>query len=319
MSRPPSRGRLKAIAVACERLLNSPSTRKDNSVLPAMLTPTPSQIDSRAQGLDVASSSLDRLRERLDAMYTPLETAVKELRKRRLHFAGRTPGRDWLPAGLPNHPPGYAFLSRYIATPNPETRRFLDLVDGTGMLPVIAEFAQDKFVTLNPLKRALARMGIQRGHNRHGQALVEFINVLDDNQQGRPLAELKTFWGQYLIAFHHELLAYVLNGGGQPTVCDTSRQCARAGGTPAACYRDFYLQLCVADGILFEDFLLDQLELPYTRDVVLPAFDEVTTRFGLRPLIVHITLPEERNSPHWYWYPRELKEFVKNRLKEVRA
>ena len=162
-------------------------------------------------------------------------------------------------------------------------------------------------------------MGIQRGHNRHGQALVEFINVLDDNQQGRPLAELKTFWGQYLIAFHHELLAYVLNGGGQPTVCDTSRQCARAGGTPAACYRDFYLQLCVADGILFEDFLLDQLELPYTRDVVLPAFDEVTTRFGLRPLIVHITLPEERNSPHWYWYPRELKEFVKNRLKEVRA
>ena len=38
MSRPTSRGRLKAVAVDLVRFLNSPSTRKDNSVLPAMNT-----------------------------------------------------------------------------------------------------------------------------------------------------------------------------------------------------------------------------------------------------------------------------------------
>ena len=36
MSRLPLRGRLKAVAVDSVRLLNSPSTRKDNLVLPAM-------------------------------------------------------------------------------------------------------------------------------------------------------------------------------------------------------------------------------------------------------------------------------------------
>ena len=36
MSRPPSRGRLKANAVVLVRLIHSPSARKDNSVLPAM-------------------------------------------------------------------------------------------------------------------------------------------------------------------------------------------------------------------------------------------------------------------------------------------
>ncbi len=36
MSRPTSRGRLKAVAVDFVRLENSPSTRKDNPVLPAM-------------------------------------------------------------------------------------------------------------------------------------------------------------------------------------------------------------------------------------------------------------------------------------------
>jgi len=257
-----------------------------------------------------------QLHERLAAIYTPLEEALEELHSRRHALAGRTPGRDWLPDDLPDQR-GCAFLSRYIATPNHETHRFLELADGAGLLPVIAGFALDKFVTHNPLKRALARMGFHCGYNKHGHSLVEFVNVLNDNQQGRALGSLQTSWGQSLIAFHHELLAHSLNGGRHPYVFDASSQCARAGGSTAASYREFYLHLCVADGLLFEDFLLDQMELPFTRDVVLPAFDEVTARFGVRPLIVHMTSPEEQSLPHWYWYPEELKAFVKTRLKKL--
>ena len=250
-------------------------------------------------------------------MYTPLATAVEELHKRRRHFAGRTPGRDWLPDDLPRHPNGYAFSSRYVATPNFETRRFLENTNGTGLLPVIAGLSRDKFVTHNPLKRALARMGFQRGYSRHGQALVEFVNILDDNQQGSPLGEVRTFWGQSLIAFHQELLAHALNGGSHPVVFDNSPQDARTGGCPTAYYRDFLLRLCMADGILFEDFLLDDMELAFTRDVVLPAFEAVTEQFGMRPLIVYMTSPKELNLPHWYWYSGELKTFVQQQLQCV--
>lgn len=185
MSRPPPRGRLKANAVVLARLINSPSTGKDHSVLPAMHpnghSPTSSCPEEAAD---------ETLRQRRDAMYTPLETAVEELRNRRRRFAGRTPGRGWLPDDLPEHANGYAFSSRYVATPNFETRRFLENTNGTGLLPVIAICARDKFVTHNPLIRALAHMGFQCGYNRHGQPIVEFVNILDNDQQGFSFGEV---------------------------------------------------------------------------------------------------------------------------------
>jgi hypothetical protein len=247
-------------------------------------------------------------------MYTPLETAVEELHNRRLRFAGCTPGRDWLRDDLPKHPNGYALLARFIATPNLEALRFLGLAKDSGLLSVIAGSNHDKFVTQNPLKRALARMGFHNGFNRHGQPLVEFVNVMNGSQQGRPMQELRTLWGQSLIAFHHELLAHAINGGGHPAVFDISAQYTRAGGTAAAYYRRFLLPLCIADGIVFEDYLLDGNELSFTRDVVLPAFDAVTAKFGLKPLIVRLSAPKEENSSHWFWYPGEMKTFVQERL-----
>lgn len=211
-------------------------------------------------------------------MYTPLDTAVEELHNRRRKFAGWTPGRDWLPAELPTHPNGYAFSSRYVATPNFETRRFLANTNGTGLLPVIAGLSQDKFVTHNPRKRALARMGFQRGYSRHGQALVEYMNILDDKQQGRPLGEVRTYWGQSLIAFHQELLAHALNGN-HPVVFDNSPQYARAGACPTAYYRDFLLRLCLADGILFEDFLYwDQSFMTKSKDQISSIIHAIPTR-----------------------------------------
>jgi len=256
----------------------------------------------------------ETLRQRRDAMYTPLAIALEELQKRRQLFGKKTPGRDWLPDDLPKHPNGYAFLARFIATPNLEAHRFLDLVNGTDLLPAIAEFNHDKFVAQNPLKCALARMGFHNGFNRHGQPLVEFVNVMNSSQQGRPLKDLQTFWGQSLIAFHHELLAHTLNGGVHPVVFDSSPQYFRAGGTAAAYYRKFLLPLCVANCIVFEDYLLDGKELSFTHDVVLPAFDAVTVEWGIKPLIVRLSPSGEEVSPDWFWYPGELKSFVLERL-----
>jgi hypothetical protein len=160
-------------------------------------------------------------------------------------------------------------------------------------------------------------MGFLNGFNRHGHPLVEFVNILDHKQQGHPMAELRTFWGQGFMTFHHELLAHSLNGNERPVVFDSSPQYMRAGGSAAAYYHNFLFRLCIADGILVEDYLLAGSELAFTRDVVLPAIEMVTMEFGMKPLIVRLTPPEEENSPHWFWYPGELKPLVLERL--VRA
>jgi hypothetical protein len=256
----------------------------------------------------------DLLRQRRDVIYTPLEEAVEELHNRRRKFAGRTPGRDWLPEDISEVSQGFALLARFIPTPNLEALRFLGRIHGTGLKPAIAGFTHDKFVPQNPLKRGLARMGFHGGVNRHGEPLVEFVNVMNGSQQGRPLRELQTFWGQSLTSFHHEILTHSLNGDEHPVVFDSSTQYIRAGGSAAAYYRKFLFRLCIADGILLEDYLLTGKELTFTRDVVLPAFEAVTTEFGMKPLIVRLTPPDDENAPHWFWYPGELKPFVLERL-----
>lgn len=254
------------------------------------------------------------LRARLDAIYTPLETAVTELQNRRRHFDGRTPGRDWLPLGFPAERAG-AFLFRFIATPNFETRRFLELAGGCGLLPVIGEYHRDRYASCNPIKRALVKLGFARRELTEDNTipLVEHFRIVGKNPNSPLLCEMQTKWKQSLVAFHHEMVTNTLNGGGHPLLAEYSQHYADAGARPAVYYAEL-LRVAIADGILFEDFLLDETELPFTRDVVLPAFDAVTAAHGLKPLIVRLTSPEEEASPHWYWYPVELKAFVQERM-----
>ena len=254
----------------------------------------------------------ESLRARVDQIYTPLAKAVEELYNRRKRFNGRTPGRDWLPAWFPADQRGGAFLFRFIATPCFETRRFLELAGECDLLPVIQEYLGDKFVSRNPLKYALARMGFRCGQDRHGHRLVEYLNVMDWAQQGQPLRELRTLWGEPLATLHHELLASALNGFPHPHLYDCSHEYA-LDGCPISYYRHLF-RCFLADGILFEDYLMTNEELPFTRDVVLPAFEAVTLEFGLKPLIVRIDPTESASSPHWFWYPAELKPFVQQRL-----
>ncbi|MBM3860439.1 MAG: hypothetical protein FJ395_12410 [Verrucomicrobia bacterium] len=220
-----------------------------------------------------------------------------------------------MPTGIPDHSQGYAFLCRHVATPCFETLHFLESAKQAGLLPVLGDFSEDKFCTKNATKLALGRMGFQCGFNRHGHRLVEFVNVVRLDQRACRIGDLKTLWNQNLIAFHHELLAHALNSNRHPFVHDYSAQCTHAGNCPTGFYRHYLLRICLADLILFEDFLLDEQELPFTRDIVLPAFDAVTAEYGLKPLIVRLTSAEEETSPHWLWYPGELKPFVQDALR----
>ena len=247
------------------------------------------------------------LRIRLDAIYTPLDVALAELLQRRRSGTNRAT-HDWLNGVLAPCEPGYAFLFRFIATPNFETQRFLDLTAGTGLLPVIGEYGRDRFTSCNPVKRALGRLGFMQTLKPGEPPFVEYVNVMSWRHQGQCLYDLKTRWGQNLALFHRELLCHVLDGHGHPIIHDFSPQYARA-GAPAAYYRHIF-SACITNGILFENFMLDDTELNFTRDVVLPAYDDTVAQYGAKPLIVRLCPKDTEASQHWYWYPNDLKAFV---------
>ena len=248
---------------------------------------------------------------RLNAIYTPLADAVVELRRRRAIFNGNTPGSKWLPPCFPADHQGGAFLFRFIATPCFETLRFLELAGGCGLTPVIGEYHRDKYAPCNPIKRALVKLGFVMGKESENDPLplVEHFKIVGRHPNSQPLCDMRTRWKQSLVAFLHEMFSSMLNGERHPILAEYSQHYADAGARPAAYYSDL-LRVAIADGILFEDFLLDETEWCFTRDVVLPAVNEVTARFGLRPLIVRITSPEEEASPHWYWYSGDLMQFL---------
>jgi hypothetical protein len=210
-----------------------------------------------------------------------------------------------LPPSFPEDRVG-AFLFRFIATPNFETIRFLKLAREHGLLPVVGEYHSDKYAPCNPNKRALGLPGFLSEDKS-----VVHIKVVGRHPNSQPLCDMHTRWGQSLVEFHHGLYAHELNGLGNAFFVDYSRQYAIAGANPQEQYPEVF-RAAVADGIIFEDFLVDETECQFTREVVLPAFDEVTERFGLRPLIVRIASVGQEESPDWLWYPGRLQAFVQD-------
>lgn len=244
----------------------------------------------------------------VDRLYTPIEEAVAELDRRR-----QKPiecGNDEFRARLEERP--YAVLARYVQTPNLETERFVALARSVGLTPLVTESYEDKFVSGNSLKRALARMPIIASIDYRGRPVVRKVTVADiQASDGHRLSEVATLWGQALIDFHHELVR------GSPLVAgieryDTSAWSRRHGRQA----RDYYTELLsvYTRAVLFETFLLSDEERAFTTGVVIPAFDSVCRRTGLRPLICRLDPPEQEGDRCWLCYPSGMHKDAAARL-----
>ena len=250
------------------------------------------------------------LQQRLLNIYTPLEEASEEL-----HSVKRRAIRSKF-----NHADSplrqdcaFAVHIGHVATPNFEIERFLCLASDSKLQPLFWEYHRDKFVSCNPCKRSLGRMGFHTGRNRHNQPLVAYRNVVCFSQNGRPIAEVRTFWGQPLVEFHHDLLLATWPHLTRNICWNASDWYHAHGPTPRHYYRELFA-LLLSHGMLFESFLLDKIEYQFTRDVVLPAFQEVRDRYGLKPLIVRLDPSESEGDPYWLLYPHEAQLCVEEKL-----
>jgi len=139
----------------------------------------------------------------IQRLYIPPLQAAQELARRRVLRSPTT--TDFLESFLARNT--YAVLFRQVASPTLEFFRFISLASSCGLVPVVLEYRQDKFVTRNPIKYSLARMSFLNGVGRHGGRRMTHLSVVDlPDADGRRLEEVSTYWGQSLVDFHHELL-----------------------------------------------------------------------------------------------------------------
>jgi hypothetical protein len=249
-------------------------------------------------------------------LYTPLSVAKKEiwkrwndkeLRKKVEEFFG-----DDVPSFLKKKPK--AVIARYIASPNYDTKKFLEYSKEIELDPVIYEHVKDKFYAGNTDKYHLCKMFFYNGEGKKGGLKLDTFKVVDFNgQEGKKLKSIKTIWGESLIHFHHNIFKFE-NKNSKCEMYDVDGWYGRKGRIPEKYYL-YYLSLFICHGVLFENFLTNEEEINFTKNVVWKDFKKVYKKFGVRPLIVPIEPLEDENNIYWWCYPQRLRELTEKNKK----
>lgn len=243
-----------------------------------------------------------------DYIYTPWEEAMDELTRRDNDLVLAAYVNSLLPDGVPAlmRDQKCMVLFRHIATSNYETRRFFNVADSLSHLrPAVFEYHADKFNDRNEWKRYAGKLHFSTGTNKHRELLFETKGIIHFNDSNNvPLNELKTFWGESFIDFHHRLfLAACPDKGGN---FEDLTSWLRAFGPTA---RDYYLQflsLFLRNGVLFDNFLVDTKEASFTREIILPSLERLRMESGYKPLI--ISLDPSSMEGHQFWLSHPLSD-----------
>ena len=239
-------------------------------------------------------------------VYTPLSEAIATLKE-------RTRSQDpelasIVPSEMLQKP--RAVLFRQVLTSNYESRRFMNLVESSELEPLFFEYYSDKFTSNNDFKHSLGRMFFYKGMGKNGGTQIHSRTVLDFNTaNGKKICDLKTIWGESLVDFHHSLFKSCFFDLPASDFFDASLW-FKNHGQSAEKYYELFLSLFIEHAILFEDFMLNQKELSFTRDIFLPAFISVHKSRGIKPLIVSLEPTQIEDARFWLCHPFENLDIV---------
>lgn len=246
--------------------------------------------------------SIDDMNPESD-IYTSIENAKDEIWLRWNDNALRKEVESFLgevPAVLKNEPK--AVLFRHLMTPNYECLHFFDLARGLKLKPLGWEYLEDIFLTINKDKAYLGKMGfMNQPINGNGVRYTRVIR-LNENEK-RKFTDIKTIWGEKFVDFHHRILTQRITG---LQLFDASQWYASKGGK-AKEYYQYFIALFLCHGILFENFVMDGREEEFTCLVVNPSIEKVEKRFGIKPLVIKLTLMNGMNERY---YPENMADDV---------
>jgi hypothetical protein len=200
-------------------------------------------------------------------------------------------------------------LFRHVATPNHEIARFITITNAIpGYQSIILEYTQDRFLSVNEAKHSLGKLRFQKGINKNGEPIIEASTIVDfhsaDNQK---LSQVATIHGENLIDFHHRIF-FKKFPDFRENIFDLSGWLQQFGG--AKQYYKKFLTLFLKDAILLENYMLEKSEKSFTQSVIIPAFDEIESECGFKPLVVALEPTELEGDRFWLSYPYDCKETI---------
>ncbi len=192
----------------------------------------------------------------------------------------------------------YAINAVHIASFGFDDIEFVELAQCLGLVPVVLEYSEDIFVSVNPDKMSYVKLKVFEGFGRKGGAKLKTIRLVKDIRriERKPFKEIQIDRGENLVEFHHRHRE--LAGINTPVI-EASRWLKKFGRA-----RDYYFYLFVmvsVYGVLFESFESDFYdEGSFKREIVEPAFAKAVKELGVEPLIVKFTPKKE----HFNLYPK---------------
>lgn len=256
-----------------------------------------------------------------DFVYTPLSQALKTLQSRREDATLKTKVFELLGDTIPDifkseSDKPKAVLFRQIATPNYESLRFMSIAESIDAVePMFLEYLDDKFVTKNEFKRLLGRLFFFHGQGKNGGNKVDSVNIIDFNKfNGKKLSEVQTLHDISLTDFHKQLFARHNITVRPESFYDASPWFNQHSGGAKEYYQS-YLLFFIRNGILFENFMLEnEDEKDFIKNIFLPTFITIQDLLGLKPLIIPLEPTDIEGEKFWFYYPGSLKSDI---LKEI--
>ncbi len=193
---------------------------------------------------------------------------------------------------------------RQICTPDHGFFFFNYASKYVGAQPLVLEYHDDLFVSLNEEKKGLGRLRIV---NENGACTT--LDILDFHENERKkLSECKTKQGVNLVDFHHELFKV---SNTEIELLDNSKW-FKAQGSASDYYYNLYLHY-VAHGVAFEN-LFDETEsgINFLNNIVEPAIERIYSKYNLKPLIARQYPTNQNDAEDFYWwsYPSRINDYI---------
>lgn len=251
----------------------------------------------------------------LENFYTPLEEAKEEIWKRWNNKELRKKVEEFLGGDIPEvlKDSPKAYLARHLNTPDKEFFRFIELSKELNLSPVCPELLSDKFSAKNSDKYYLGKLFFYNGKGKKGGDKISTLKIIDfGSSEGKRISDLKTVWGESLVAFHHTILRAAVPKieGKNP---DISFWFAERRRNPNDFYK-YFLSLFLCHAVLSESFIVKE-EKSLIENSVLPRFNWLHEKFNIKPLIIRLLPQQKENDRIWCCHP----EFVKKLLQVMVA
>jgi len=176
------------------------------------------------------------------------------------------------------------------------------------------EYTKDRFTSKNSSKYHLCRLFFHDGKSKNGKNRISGLKIANMTEaDGKNLDSLQTNWNEKLVEFHHRLDILMVPDM-IDRIFDVSTWNKRHGKTIKEFYI-FYLSLFICNGILFENYLLNNEEIDFTKKTVVPLFNKVYDKFGIKPLVVRMLPEKNEEELFWFHYEGYLKPVIKEMIK----